>query len=296
MLCCVVSLVPCRCLLCCALGRCPSPLGPVLSSAVFCGVPPRCVLCAVCVLPLCLGVCCESPLCSPLCVCAVCVLGRRAVCSLSSLLCAVLCCAVLVRLGCAVPVVWAVSGAWCCGALLCVVLFPVVFCGAELGLVVRGCPLVAFFGVGVPVWPRCLLSCGWCCFLWCPAPLCCVLSCCAVVWCCVALLCCLFAVLFVLAFSFAVSSGAVLPCGAVLLGCAVCCHLLCVFVVPFFFKNHCCSSPPLKRKIKMFRTRKLYTAQHARRQAARPLPRRCLTWYPATSTVALSLMVSSFLS
>ena len=40
--CCVFSLVSCRCLLCCALGHCPSPRGPLLSGAVFCGFPPPC--------------------------------------------------------------------------------------------------------------------------------------------------------------------------------------------------------------------------------------------------------------
>ena len=48
-LCCFVALLWRRCLLCRALWRCPSPWGPVLCGAVFCGVPPRCVLCAVCV-------------------------------------------------------------------------------------------------------------------------------------------------------------------------------------------------------------------------------------------------------
>ena len=47
---CCVALVCCRCLLRRALWRCPSPWGPVLCGAAFCGVPPRCVLCAVCVL------------------------------------------------------------------------------------------------------------------------------------------------------------------------------------------------------------------------------------------------------
>ena len=74
--------------------------------------------------------------------------------SLCSPFCAVLCFAVLVRSRFAVRVVRAVAGAWCCGALLCVVLFPVVCRGAVLGLVARGCLLVACFGVGVPVWPQ----------------------------------------------------------------------------------------------------------------------------------------------
>ena len=110
-------------------------------------------------------------------VCAVVVSGCVAVLSLPSLLCAVLGCAALVRLHCAVRVTCAVSGTRCCGALLCVLLLPVVCCGALLGLAVRGCLLVACFGAGVPVWPRGLLPCGWCGLLRCPAPLCCVLWC-----------------------------------------------------------------------------------------------------------------------
>ena len=110
---CCVALVGCRCLLRRALWRCPSPWGPVLCGAVFCSVPPRCVLCAVCVLSWRGGACCCSPLCFVLCgwCCAV-----R---SLSSPLCAVLCFAVLVRSHCAVRVVRAVAGAWCCGVPLC---------------------------------------------------------------------------------------------------------------------------------------------------------------------------------
>ena len=73
-----------------------------------------------------------------------------AVRSLSSPLCAVLCLAVLVRLHCAVGVGRAVAGAWYCGAPLCVVLFHLVCCGAALGLVARGCLLVACFGH--PIW------------------------------------------------------------------------------------------------------------------------------------------------
>ena len=155
-------------------------------------------------------------------LCAVCVLGCRAVGSLSSLLCAVLCFAVLVRLRCAVRVVRAVAGAWCCGGLLCVVLFPLVFCGALLGLVARGCLLVACLGVGDPVGPRGLLPCGWCGLLWCPASLCCALWCCAVAWCCAVVLCCRFAVLFVFALpSCGLSCGAVLSCVVLLVGCGV---------------------------------------------------------------------------
>ena len=106
-----------------------------------------------------------------------------------------------------------VVGAWCCGALLCVALFPLVFCGAVLGLVARGCLLVVCFGVGVPVWLCGLSPCGWCGLLWCRASLCRALWCCAVAWCCAAVLCYRFAVLLVLALpSCGLSCCAVLRC------------------------------------------------------------------------------------
>ena len=157
-------------------------------------------------------------------LCAVGVLGC-AVRSLSSPLCAVLCFAVLVCLRCAVRVVRAVAGAWCCGALLCVVLFPLVCCGAVLGLVARGCLLVVSFGVGVPVWPCGLLCCGWCGLLWCPASLCRVLWCCAVARCCAVVLCCRVPELLVLA----------LPsCGL------SCCAVLCCWLAVLFFAQWWC--------------------------------------------------------
>ena len=137
-------------------------------------------------------------------------------CSLSSPLCALFCCAVLMRLGFAVRVVCAVSSAWCCGALLFVVLFCVVFCVALQGLVAPSCPLVACLGVvslpgrvacfsmlGVerysPVLCSVVLCCGvvLCCrsllsfcvaicagSFFCPVP-----WCCAALWCCAAGLC-----------------------------------------------------------------------------------------------------------
>ena len=172
--------------------------------------------------------------------CAVCVLGCCVVRSLSSSLCAVLCFTVLVRWHCAVCVVRAVVGAWCCGALLCVALFSLVFCGAVLRLVARGCLVVVCSGVGVPVWLCCLSPCGWCGLLWWPASLCRVLWCCAVAWCSPAVLCCHFAVLLVLA----------LPsCG--LSFCAV---LRCWLSVLFFAWLRClCAvvlSPPLQARTK----------------------------------------------
>ena len=160
-LCCVV-LVGCRCLLRRAPWRCPLPWA--LCSAVLCfAVLPR----AVCVLSWRGGACCCSPLRFVLCV------SRGAVLCVPCPLRSVRCCASLCR--CARVVLFV----WCAllpapGAVVCR--------GAVLGLVARGCLLVACFGVGVAVWPRCLFPCGWCGLLWCPAFLCRVLWCCAVAW------------------------------------------------------------------------------------------------------------------
>ena len=199
-LCCVVFF---RLFACCvAFGHCLSPRGPVLLGAVFCGFPPHCVLCTVPVVPWCVGAWCCLLLCSVLCVCAVCVLRCGAARSLSSQLCAVLCRAVLVRLLCAVHVVCAVCGAWCCGALLCVVLCPLVFSGAVLGLVARVCPFVAcFVFCGALLWCGALLSCSavffLCCLclfflLLCPVVLCFLVElCCWVVLCVVLCFVCL---------------------------------------------------------------------------------------------------------
>ena len=221
--CCVLCCAVCPWVRCCAaLLRVVSP-GVVLSCAVL--------LCCARLVPLLVAPCplrrcvlqCSPALCALCCVCfvvarwcmllfaallcAVCVPGCCAVRSLSSPLCAVLCFAVLVRSRCAVRVVRAVAGAWCCGALLCVVLCPLVCRGAALGLVARGCLLVACFGVGVPVWPRGLLPCGWC------GLLCRVLWWCAVAWCCAVVLCCRVAVLLGLALPFCgLSCCAVLCC------------------------------------------------------------------------------------
>ena len=119
-LCCLVALVWCCCLFCRALWRCPSPWGPVLCGAVFCGVPPRCVRCALCVLSWCVGARCCSPLCFVLCVswgAALCVS-----CSPRS----VRCCASLCWCACDVLFVW------------CVLLLAP-------GAVVRCCVLLCFF-------------------------------------------------------------------------------------------------------------------------------------------------------
>ena len=199
----------------CPLGL-PVALGPcALRRCVLRCSPALCALCCVCFVVARWCVLLFAAL-----LCGVCVPGCCAVRFLCSPLCAVLCFAVLVRSRCAVRVVRAVAGAWCCDALLCVVLFPVVCRGAVLGLVARGCLLVACFAVGVPVWPRGLLLCGWCGLLWCPAFLCRVLWCCAVAWCCAVVLCCRVAVLL----------GLALPsCGL------SCCAVLCCWLAVLFF-------------------------------------------------------------
>ena len=206
-----------------AAARCPLALPVALGPSALRRCVLRCspALCALCC--VCFVVARECVLLFAALLCAVCVPGRCAVRSLCSPLRAVLCFAVLVRSRCAVRVVRAVAGA--CGALLCVVLFPVVCRGAVLGLLARGCLLVACFGAGVPVWPRGLLPCGWCGLLWCPAFLCRVLWCCAVAWCCAAALCCHFAVLLGLALPF---------CG--LSRCAV----LCCWLAVLFFARWWC--------------------------------------------------------
>ena len=123
-------------------------LGAPLPCVVFCGAVLSCggVL-------LCSAFCFRRWLCLlfVFCRCAsvVCVLGCRAVCSLSSAPCAVLCCAVLVPLRCAVRVVCAVSGAWCCWFLVSLRVFG----GPPVALVAWRCRLVACVGLGVPVWP-----------------------------------------------------------------------------------------------------------------------------------------------
>ena len=215
----------CAVLLCCAglvpllVAPCPLALlvalGPcALRRCVLRCSPALCALCCVCFVVARWCVLLFATL-----LCAVCVPGCCALRSLSSPLCVVLCFAVLVRSRCAVRLVRAVAGAWCCDALLCVVPFPLVCRGAALGLVARGCLLVACFGVGVPVWPRGLLPCGWCGLLWCPAFLCRVLWCCAVAWCCAVVLCCRVAVLLGIALPSCVQS-----CYAVL-----CCWLAVLF-------------------------------------------------------------------
>ena len=196
---CRVVLLGCCCLLRRALWRCPLPWGPVLCGAAFCGVPPCCVCFVVargCVLLL-------AAL-----LCAVCVPGCCAVPSLSSPLCAVLCFAVLVRSRCAVRVVLAVVGAWCCG---------VPWCGAGSGgpwLSAGGvfrCPCLAAWSVS--------LGLVWFAVVPCFPVSCSVVLCCRVVLCCCALLSCCGAV----GACFALLWAVVLCCVVLLVGCAVFC-------------------------------------------------------------------------
>ena len=227
-LCCVV-LVGCHCLLCRALWRCPLPWGPVLCGAAFCGVPPCCVCFVVarwCVL-----------LFAAL-LCAVCVPGCCAVRSLSSPLCAALCFPVLVRLRCAVRVVRAVAGAWCCG---------VPWCGAgsagpwlSAGGVFRcRCPCLAAWSVS--------LRLVWFAVVPCFPVSCSVVLRCRVVLCCCALLSCCGAV----GACFALLWAVLLCCVVLLVGCAVfcpvvvaaCCGaLLLVLCVPCLLRSVRCGA------------------------------------------------------
>ena len=85
---------------------------------------------------------------------------------------------------CAVRVVCAVSGGWCCWFL---VSLPFVW-GLLVALVARRCRLVVCVGSGARVWS----GRRWASSLWCPVPLCCVLWRCAAVWRCAVVPCLLF--------------------------------------------------------------------------------------------------------
>ena len=173
---CFVALVWCRCLLRPALWRCPSPSGPVLCGAVFCGavfrgVPPRCVLCAVCVLSWRGGACCAFPVLSVVCGAVLRCAGALALCCS----CGACCCWRLV--------LW-------CAAVRCAVSCCVPWCGAGSG----GPWLVA----GGVFWCRCPCLAAWSASLWlvwfavvpCFPVSCSVVLCCRVVLCCCALLSC----------------------------------------------------------------------------------------------------------
>ena len=185
----------------------------MLCGVVFCRLPPRCVLCAVCVLSWCGGARCCLPLCFVLCVswgavlCIPCPLRFVRCCaSLCWCACVVLfvwcvlllapgvvmrCCVLCCFLWCAVvrcrvwrPVVvcW-----WRVSVLVspsgCVVCFPVVgvaCCGALL-------PCVMFCGAvlsrgAVLLCSAVVLRCCWC--LLCPPVACRAVPCCAVGWLC----------------------------------------------------------------------------------------------------------------
>ena len=153
------------------------------------GVPLPCVVFCCAVLSCggvlsCSAVCLRRCLCllfvSCRCVSAVCVLGCCAVCSLSSPPCAVPCCAVLVPFHCAVCVICAVSGGWCCWGSRCRCLLLGVCWWLWLpGVVVWWCvsALVPVSGLAVAqrlpcgVLLPCAVSCG------------AVLPCGAVLWC-----------------------------------------------------------------------------------------------------------------
>ena len=212
-LCCFVALVSCRCLLRRASWRCPSPWGPVLCGAVLCGVPPRCVLCAACVLSWRGGACCFLPLCFVLCV------SRGAMLCLPCPLRSVQCCASLCWCACVVLFVWCVlllaPGAvvrccmlccflWC-AVVRCWVWGPVVVCWwpvsvsvslsgrvvcfSVVGLVCCGALLPCVVFCGAVLSRGAVLLCSavvlWCCWgLLCPPVACCAVLCCAVGWLC----------------------------------------------------------------------------------------------------------------
>ena len=212
-LCCFVAPLWCRCLLCHALWRCPSPWGPVLCGAVFCGVPPCCVLCAVCVLSWRGGACCCLPLCFVLCV------SRGAVLCVPCFLCPVRCCASLCWCACVVLFWWcvlllapgAVVCCWVlcfffwCAVVRCCVWWPVVVCRWRVTVSVSLSDRVVCFPVAGVVCCGALLPCVVCCGavlsrgavllcsavvlrccwgLFCPSVACRAVLCCAVCWLC----------------------------------------------------------------------------------------------------------------
>ena len=214
---CCVALVWCRCFLRRALWRCPSPWGPVLCGAVFCGVPSRCVLCAVCVLSWRGGACCCSPLCFVLCV------SRGAVLCVPCALRSARCCASLCWCARVVLFVWCVPllALWC-AAVCCAVSCGVPWCGA-------GSVGPWLFAGGVF---RCRCPClaAWSASLWlvwfavvpCFPVSCSVVLCCRVVLCCCSLLSFCGAV----GACFALLWAVALCCVVLLVGCAVFCPVV----------------------------------------------------------------------
>ena len=212
-LCCFVGPVWCRCLLRRALWRCPSPWGTALCGAVFCGVPPCCVLCAVCILLSRGGACCCLPLCFVLCV------SRGAVLCVPCPLRSVQCCALLCWCACVVLFVWCMlllapgAVARCCAlccflwcaVVRCWVWSPVVVCWWRVSVSVSLSDRVVCFPVVGVVCCGALLPCVVCCGavlsrgavllcsavvlgcslgLFCPPVACRAVLCCAVGWLC----------------------------------------------------------------------------------------------------------------
>ena len=179
-------------------------LGPVLCGAVFCGVAPCCV---------CFVVARWCALLFTALLCSVCVPGCCAVRSLSSPLCAVLCFAVPLRSRCAVRVVRAAAGAWCCG---------VPWCGAGSGgpwLSAGGvfrCRCRCLAAVSVSLWLV------WFAVVPCFPVSCSLVLCCRVVPCCCALLSCCGAV----GACFTLLWAVVLRCVVLVVGCAVFCPVV----------------------------------------------------------------------
>ena len=210
-LCCCARLVP--------LLDAPCPLalpvawGPVLCGAVFCGAPPRCVLCALFVLSWRGGACFCSPLCFVLCV------SRGAVLCVLCPLRSVRCCASLRWCSRVVLFVWCVlllaPGAvvrccvlccflWC-ALMQCWVWWPMVVCWWRVSVLVSlSARVVCFPVVGVvcsDALLSCVVFCGAvlsrgavllcsavllrCCWgLLCPPVACRAVLCCAVGWLC----------------------------------------------------------------------------------------------------------------
>ena len=213
---CFVALARCRCLLRHALWRCPSPWGPVLCGAVFCGVPPRCVLRALCVLSWRGGACCCSPLCFVLSV------SRGAVLCVPCPLRSVRCCASLCWRACVVLFVWCVLLLAPGAVVRCCVLCCFLWCA-----VVRCWSGGPWLSAGGVFWCRCPCLAAWSASLWlvwfavvpCFPVSCSVVLCCRVVLCCCALLSCCGAV----GACFALLWPVVLCCVVLLVGFAVFC-------------------------------------------------------------------------
>ena len=108
----------------------------------------------------------------------VCFLPLRVCCVCSGVSCCVF---PVLPVRCAVRVVCAVSGGWCCWLL---VSLPFVG-GLLVALVARRCRLVVCVSPGARVWS----GRRWASSLWCPVPLSCVLWRCAAVWCCAVVPC-----------------------------------------------------------------------------------------------------------